>query len=181
MKSAAGAFAACLGVFAAFLLQQALPPIHVLHGSRFVFVPMILCYAAMVLPFPGMLVVAFCTGLLSDLMYLNVVGGQVEIALGCSIVFFVIYGCIANGFRPGYLRGQWWPVIPLSMICTSSYLFMQFAMISLRREGFVYDEAILWRIFAPGVLAGLFVPLLHTIIMPFAALIPDNPWNARKY
>jgi len=181
MKAVAGALAACIGVFAAFLLQQALPAIHVLHGARFLFVPMIFCYAAMALPFPTMLLAAFFTGLLSDLMYLNVVDGRVEIALGCSIVFFVIYGSIANGFRPSYLRGHWWPVIPLSVICTWSFLLMQFAMISLRREGFVFDPAILWRLFAPGLLAGLFAPILHAIVKPFSALIPETPWRTREY
>jgi len=181
MKAVVGALAACIGVFVAFLLQQALPAIHVLHGARFVFVPMIFCYAAMALPFPAMLFAAFFTGLLSDLMYLNVVEGRVEIALGCSIVFFVIYGSIANGFRPSYLRGHWWPVVPLSVICTSSFLLVQFAMISLRRDGFVFDQEILWRLFAPGLLAGLFAPLLHAVVSPFAALIPENPWSAREY
>ncbi|MCK9589124.1 MAG: hypothetical protein WC076_02260 [Terrimicrobiaceae bacterium] len=181
MKAVIGTLAACIGVFSAFLLQQALPAIHVFHGARFVFVPMIFCYAAMGLPFPAMLFVAFCTGLLSDLMYLHVVGGRVEIALGCSIVFFVIYGSIANGFRPSYLRGHWWPVIPLGVICTWAFLLMQFAMISLRREEFVFDEAILWRLLAPGLLAGLFVPILHAAVKPFAALIPENPRHAGKY
>ena len=181
MKAVVGALAACVGVFAAFLLQQALPEIHVLHGARFVFVPMIFCYAAMALPFPAMLFAAFFTGLFSDLMYLNVVGGRVEIALGCSIVFFVIYGSIANGLRPSYLRGHWWPLIPLSVLCTWSFLIMQFTMISLRREGFVFDEAILWRAFAPGLLAGLLSPLLHAVVKPFAALVPDNPWHPTSY
>ena len=181
MKAFAGALVACAGVFAAFLLQQALPAVPMLHGARFVIVPMIFCYAAMALPFPAMLLAAFFTGLLSDLMYLNVVDGRVEIALGCSIVFFVIYGSIANGFRPSFLRGHWWPVIPLSVICTWSFLLMQFAMISLRREGFVFDQAILWRIFAPGLLAGLFAPLLHVVVNPFAAFIPENPWRTREY
>ena len=181
MKAAVGALAVCVGVFAAFLLQQSLPAIHVLHGARFVFVPMIFCYAAMGLPFPAMLLAAFCTGLLSDLMYLNVVEGRVEIAVGCSIVFFVIYGCIVNGFRPSYLRGHWWPVIPLSVICTWGFLLMQIAMISLRREGCVFDQAILWRVFAPGLLAGLVVPILHVVVKPFASLIPENPCRARNY
>ncbi len=181
MKPTIGAFAACLGIFVAFLVQQGLPGIHVLHGARFLFVPMIFCYAAMVLPFPAMLAVACFTGLLSDLMYLHVVAGRVEIALGCSIVFFVICGCIANGVRPSYLQGHWWPVIPLSVICTSAFLLMQFAMISLRRESFYFDQAVLWRILAPGLLAGLFAPLLHVIVRPFATLIPENPWRSRAY
>ena len=181
MKAVSGALAACAGVFAAFLLQQALPAIHVLHGARFVLVPMIFCYAAMALPFPAMLFAAFCTGLLSDLMYLSVVEGRVEIALGCSIVFFVISGSIVNGFRPSYLRGHWWPVIPLGVACTWAFLLMQFAMISLRREGLVFDQAILWRVLAPGFLAGLLVPLLHAAVKPFSDLLPGNPMRAGKY
>jgi hypothetical protein len=181
MKAVVGALAACAGVFVAFLLQQALPEIHVLHGARFVFVPMIFCYAAMALPFPAMLFAAFFTGLFSDLMYLNVVGGRVEIALGCSIVFFVIYGSIANGLRPSFLRGQWWPLIPLSVLCTWSFLIMQFTMISLRRGEFVFEEAILWRAFAPGLLAGLLAPLLYAVVKPFGALVPDNPWHTTSY
>lgn len=181
MKAVIGVFCACLGVFVSFLLQQALPAVHVLHGARFVFVPMIFCYAAISLPFSGMLITAFFTGLLSDLMYLSVVGGRVEIAMGCSIVYFVIFGSIANGFRPSFSRGHWWPVIPLSALGTSAFLLMQFAMISLRREGFVFEEAILWRIFAPGLLAALFVPLLHVVVRPFAALIPESPSFARNF
>lgn len=181
MKATAGILAACLGVFASFLLQQALPAVHVLHGARFVFVPMIFCYAAMALPFSGMLAVACFTGMLSDLMYMHIVGGRVEIALGCSIVYFVIYGSIANGFRPSYLRGHWWPLIPLSMVGTWGFLLMQIIMISLRREGFVFEGAILWRLLAPGLLTALFVPLLHAVVAPVASLIPENLGNPRKY
>jgi hypothetical protein len=143
---------------------------------------MIFCYAAMALPFSGMLIAAFLTGLLSDLMYLNVVGGRVEIALGCSIVYFVILGSIANGFRPSYLRGLWWPAIPLSVVGTWGYLLMQFGMISFRREGFVFEEAVLWRVLAPGLLAALFVPLLHAAVSLFSVFIPEDysPGRSRR-
>ena len=174
MKATIGVLAACLGVFCALLFQQALPAIHVLHGARFVVGPMIFCYAAVALPFTGMLVVAFFTGLLSDLMYLNVVGGRVEIALGCSIVYFVILGSIANGFRPSYLRGLWWPTIPLSVLGTWGYLLMQFVMISFRREGFVYEEAVLWRLVVPGLLSALCVPLLHSAVNLLPALVSGD-------
>ncbi len=181
MKAGIGIVALTLGVFAAFLLQETLPPVNVLHGARFVFVPMIFCYAAMALPFPAMLLAAVITGFLTDLMYLHVVGGRVEIALGCSIVFFVIYGSISNGCRPAFQRGHWWPVIPLSALGTSSFLLMQFLMISLRRETFVFDEAVIWRVIAPGLLAALFSPILHALIRPFASLIPENPQLAKSY
>lgn len=150
-----------VGVFAAFLFQEALPAVDSLYGARVLFVPAIFCYAAMGLPFPVMLVAAVYTGFLTDLMYLHVVGGQVEIALGWSIVYFVALGCLSNGFRPGMLRGHWWPAIPLGALGTSALLFLQFVMISLRREGFVFEESVVWRIIAPGLLAAIFVPILH--------------------
>ncbi|MFZ4779989.1 MAG: hypothetical protein ACOYM3_31925 [Terrimicrobiaceae bacterium] len=181
MKTFVGLLSVTLGVFLALLLQEVLPGVNVLHGARFVFVPMIFCYAAMALPFPAMLLAAVITGFLTDLMYLHVVGGRVEIALGCSIVYFVIYGSLANGFRPAFLRGHWWPVIPLSAIGTSGFLLMQFLMITLRREGFVFDEAVIWRVLAPGLLAALFSPILHSIVRPFALLIPENPLLAKSY
>ncbi len=181
MRTAIGMLATCLGVFIAFLLQQGLPAVHVLHGARIVLVPMIFCYAAMVLPFPAMLGLAFFTGFVSDLFYLHIMEGRVEIAIGCSIVFFVITGSISNGFRPSYLKGHWWPVIPVAILTTSAYLLMQFVMISVRREGFVFEMAVLWRVLAPGLLVGLFVPLVHAVVQPFASLIPQSPWRQPEY
>ncbi len=181
MKAAIGLAATCAGVFLALLLQQALPAVHVLHGARFVFVPLIFCLAAMALPFPLMLVAAFFTGFLCDLMYLHVIGGRVEIALGCSIVFFVIYGSIANGLRPSYLQGHWWPLVPLAGGGTAAYLLMQFAMISLRREGWEFDSALLWRVLAPGCMAAVFAPILCAAVKPFAARLPQGFVIERNY
>jgi hypothetical protein len=181
MRTGIGLVSTFAGVFLALLLQQALPAIHVLHGARFVFVPMIFCLAAMALPFPAMLAAAFFTGFLCDLMYLHVVGGRVEIALGCSIVFFVIYGSIANGFRPSWHQGRWWPLIPVSAVGTSAYLLMQFLMLSLRREGFEFDEALLWRVFAPGALAALLAPVFYAGVRPLSALLPAESILGRGF
>ena len=78
------------GVVLAFIIQDALPPMSDFHSAHVLLVPMVFCLAAVVLPFPAMLAGAFYTGFLSDLMYMHVVGGKVEIPLGMSIVFFVI-------------------------------------------------------------------------------------------
>jgi len=181
MKTALGLTLTLSGIFVAFLLQEALPHVHAIHGARFIFVTMIFCYAAMVLPFPAMVFAALYTGLLSDLMYLNIVSGRVEIALGWSIVFFVIVGCIAQGLQPGLHRGHWWPLIPLSAVATSGYLLLQFGMISLRREGFVFEEAVAWRILAPGALAALFSPLLYLAIEWMNRFLPSEPKRVRGY
>lgn len=181
MRTAIGLFALFIGLFAAVLLQEAIPPVNALHGARFILVPLVFCYAAAVLPFPAMLAGAVWAGLLSDLSTLSVVGGRVEIALGWSIVYFVIAGCVAQGLQPSVDRGRWWVVIPLCLVATSLLVILQYAMISLRREGFVWDEDIIWRALAPGFLAGLLVPVLHHAVDFVAGYLPGLSRRERMY
>ncbi len=169
MKAAMALLATCAGVFLAILFQQALPAVHAWYGARFVLVPLVFCMGAIALPFPLMLLAAFFTGFLCDLTYLHVVEGRVEIALGCSIVFFVIYGSIANGLRPSYLDGRWWPIVPLAGGGTAAYLLMQFVMISVRREGFEFDPALIWRMLIPGCIAAILAPILYSAVKPFGS------------
>ncbi len=181
MRVAAGLLATFLGVFLALLLQQAFPPVYALHGSRLLLVPAIFCLAAVSLPFPAMLAAALFTGFVCDLAYLHVVGGQVEIALGCSIIFFVILGSIANGFHPSFERGRWWPLIPLSTVGTSAYILLQFAMISLRRQSFEFGDVVAWRILIPGALAAVFSVALYFAVRQLAGLLPSSPFPRRGF
>jgi len=161
------AFATFLGVaaaiFLAFPVQDFLPPLGFAHGARILLVPVIFCYGALVLPFPGAMALAAYTGLLCDLAYSHVVDGRVEIAVGWSIVIFVIFGLFAQGFQPAFRRGQWWLHIPFSMVATSLYLALQFVMISFRREGVAFGEVTAWRILGSGLAAGLLSPLVCTV------------------
>jgi len=177
MRAAIGLLASFAGVFVALLVQQAIPPVHAFEGARWLFVPAIFCLAAISLPFPAMLGAALFTGFLCDLAYLHVVGGQVEIALGCSIIFFVILGSVANGFRPSFERGRWWPLVPLSAVGTSSFLLLQFAMISLRRQSLEIEAAVAWRILLPGALAAVFSVALYFAVRQLEGLLPSpsNP------
>ena len=181
MRTFTGVAASCVGIFFAFLLQLSLPAFGILHGGRFVIVPTIFCYAAMALPFPAMLGVAFFTGLLTDLMYLHVMDGQVEIALGWHIVFFVMFGIFSQGLQSSMQNGRWWPFVLLSSLGTSTLLFLELVMICFRREGFVYDSAALWRIFVPGILAVGFAPILYLAILPFTSVFPRHDAIPRDY
>ena len=108
MKLAIGWVSAALAVFFALIIQEFIPPVHALHGARVILVPVLFCYAALALPAWAMLLFAVYTGSLTDLMSLQIVDGRVEIALGWSIVFFVVFGLLAHGFQPAFLRGHWW-------------------------------------------------------------------------
>jgi len=168
------------GVVLALIIQDALPPMSDFHNSRVLLVPMVFCLAAMVLPFPAMLAAAFCTGFLSDLMYLHVVGGKVEIPLGSSIIYFVILGSIASGFQPAMKSRNVWPFVILSGTGTSGYLLLQFLTITLQRGGFLWDSSVSWRILAPGLMAALIAPLFYWTLSQMDRLIPDGSRKLRS-
>ncbi len=172
MRSVTGLSFLLAGLFLAVLAQEAVPPIHALQGARVVLIPMVFCYGAMVLPFWAMVVSALIVGVVSDLLTLHVVGGRVEIALGWSIVFFVIVGSIGQGMRPLMEKGRWAGYVVLASLSTSLYLLLQFAMISFRREGLVFNELVVWRILAPGVIAALLAPILHAAVATAAQWLP---------
>lgn len=161
------------GVFIAFVVQHALPPMDDLHGARVLLVPLVFCYAAVVLPFPAMLAAAFYTGFFSDLFYLHIADGKVEIPMGVSIVYFVILGCVASGFRNVPEVTRVWMFSLLSGVGTSVFLVLQFLMITWHRGGWEWAGAAAWRIVAPGVLAGLIAPLFHLTASHIDNLVPD--------
>jgi len=168
-----------VGVVLAFIVQDALPPMADFYSAHVLLVPMVFCFAAMVLPFPVMLVGAFYTGFLSDLTYMHVVGGKVEIPLGSSIVYFVIFGSIANGFQPAMKSRNVWPFVVLSGVCTSGYLLLQFLIITIQRGGFLWENAVSWRILAPGLMAALIAPLFYWTLSQMDRLIPDGSRKMR--
>jgi hypothetical protein len=168
------------GVILAFIIQDALPPMSDFHSAHVILVPMVFCLAAVVLPFPAMLAAAFFTGFLSDLMYLHVVGGKVEIPVGMSIVYFVILGSIANGFQPAMKSRNVLPFVILSGVGTSAYLLIQFLTITLQRGGFIWGDAVFWRILAPGLMAALIAPLFYWTLSQIDRLIPDGSRKLRS-
>ena len=170
-----------IAIFLAFIVQEFIPPLEVFRDARVLFVPMLFCYGALALPFWAMLLLAVYTGLLSDLAYLNVVGGQVEIAVGWSIFFYVLLGMLVHGFEPAFRRGGWWLHPIFSAVLTSLYLALQFVMISFRRSGFEFHDTILWLILAPGVMAALFAPLIHLIAWQGSQFLPADVHRGRGY
>ena len=164
-----------LALFLAFPLQELMPRVLAFYGAPLLIVPALFCYGALQFPVPAMLGLAVFAGALSDLAYLHVVGGQVEIGFGWSIVFFVITGLAANGFRPMFLQGHWWVHIPISVVITSLYLALQFVMISFRREGFYFSEVAAWRIIGSGLLAGLIAPFIHVLTWLASEFLTATP------
>jgi hypothetical protein len=179
MKTLLDLAALFVGVVLAFIIQHALPPMAEMHGARILLVPMVFCYAATVLPFPAMLAAAFYTGFLSDLSYLHVVGGKVEIPLGFSIVYYMVFGCVANGFQPAMKDRNVLPFVLMSGLGTSLFLLIQFAVITWQRGDFIWENSVTWRILAPGAMAALIAPLFYWTLSHMDRLLPDGSRKAR--
>jgi len=163
-----------VGIFLSFALQELIPPIHGFLGARVLIFPALLCLGALALPFPAALALGAFTGFAADLAYLHIVDGSVEIGLGWSIVFFVIFTIFAHGFEPSYRRGHWWLLIPLSGLCIAVYLTLQFVMISFRREGFFFSEVVVWRIIGSGLITALLSSLVAIFGWQFNHFFPSR-------
>ncbi len=152
-------FALC--IFLALIAQEFIPPVHALRGAHVLLVPTLFCLAAIAYSPWMMLALAVFTGFILDLMNIHIVGGRVEIALGWSIVYFVLLGLLCHGFQPAFLRGRWWIHTCLAVVSTSLYLALQYVMISFRREGIVLNDMVFWRIVGPGLIAAVIAPLIY--------------------
>jgi hypothetical protein len=156
---------AALLILTLFLLvvQELIPPFHPFGGARLQLVPLLFCLGAFVLSFPAMLAFAFGAGLFYDLMNLQWVGSRPEIALGTTVLFFLLVGAVCQGLRPLFQSGSFWLLSLLGAIATSALPALQFLLLSLRRfesSGFFWSNDILWRIFLPGLLAAVLAPVL---------------------
>ncbi len=170
-----------VAIFLSLVVQELIPAMHVFMGARVLLIPLLLCLGALTLPTWALLPLALYTGLLVDLMYLHPVGGQVEIALGWSMLYFVLFGLFAHGFQPAFERGHWWLYPLLSAVGTSVYLALQFAMITFRREGFVFNELVFWRILAPGLMAALIAPFIQLILWQTTQFLPGASQRRRRW
>ena len=181
MKEFVGSAALLISIVAAVVLQVLIPPLGPFHDARILLVPMLFCYGALALPFWLVMLFAAFSGYLLDLQFLNVSDGHVEIAVGWSIVYFVFFGLFVHGFEPAFRRGAWWLHPIFSVLGTSLYLAMQFAMISFRRSGFEFNELVLWRVLVPGIMAGLFAPIVHFLVWQGAQFLPAHHRGGHKY
>jgi hypothetical protein len=148
-------------VYVVLIAQEFLPALPFFADARLLLVPVIFCYGALWLPFPAMLGLALWTGLLSDLANLHVIGDQVEIGLGWSILFYVFTGTLLQMLREAFAGGRWEIHALASGALTLLLLLGQYAMVCLRRESFYFDGTVFWHIAGPALAALFLAPLFY--------------------
>ncbi len=164
-------------IYLALIAQEFIPAVPFLGGSHILLVPLLFVYAALWLPFPGVLLFALYTGLLSDLTFLHATGDQVEIGLGWSMLFYVFLGTGLRLLQPLAPGGRWEIHCLASGLATSLLLLVQYLMVCLRRESFLLDGTILWQILGPGLAALLLAPAVYF----FLRLFPGARWAPRAH
>jgi hypothetical protein len=149
-----------VSMFATLVVEHFLPPVPGI-GARIFLVPLVIFYGAVALPTWGMLLLAFAGGLMWDLLHVQFAGrGDVEIAVGWSIIVYAVLGGIMSGFRPWFQRGRWELHCILCGIFTAFIPLSEYLMVSIRRlpVAFTFNEHIWWRIGGSGIAAIFLAP-----------------------
>jgi len=168
-------------MFVALVAQHFIGQLPVV-GARVLLMPIIMFYGALALPTPGMLVLAFCAGLMWDALHVQIIAGNVEIALGWSIVLYAALGALMGGFRPLFQRGRWEIHCLLSGVCTSMIVLAEYLMITFRRDPvvFVFNRDIWWRIGGAGLVAALLSPFFFFTLNYLAFLVGYDTQPTRE-
>ena len=174
-------FLLIVAMFVTLVAQHFIGPLPVI-GARVLLMPIVMFYGALALPTPGMLVLAFCGGLMWDALHMQVIGGNVEIALGWSIVLYAALGALMGGFRPLFQRGRWEIHCLLSGVCTSMIVLAEYLMITFRRDPvvFVFNKDIWWRIGGTGLVAAFLSPFFFFTLNYLAFLVGYDTQPTRE-
>jgi len=171
-----------LAEFFSLAFQEYLPPLP--YGARVLLLPLVFFYAALAVPPPGMLFLAFTGGFMWDaLIATQMVDGTLEISLGWSIILFAVLGAIMNGFRPLFQRGHGWEMhCLLSGPLLSIFVLSEYLMITFRRGGFLFPKIIWLRIGWEGLAAMIASPfiflVLHWLALSFGLIPPREEREA---
>jgi len=173
-----------LAEFVSLALQEYIPPLP--YGARILLMPLVFFYAALAVPPPGMLFLAFTGGFMWDaLVATQMVDGSLEISLGWSIVLYAALGAIMSGFRPLFQRGHGWEIHCLlsgPLLCI--FVLSEYLMITFRRGGFIFPKIIWWRIGGEGLAAMIVSPflflVLHWLAGSFGLVSPHEEREAEQ-
>ena len=168
-------------LFAALVGQHFIDPIPP-WGARVMLLPVIFFYGALAFPPPGMLVLAFVSGLCWDAVYTQVVDSAVEIAPGWSVIVYAALGALMSGFRPLFQRGRWEVHCLLTGVFTSVMVFAEYMMISVRRPpvSLVFNEVVWGRVIGAGAAAALLSPVVFFLFNYLGRLAGYPSESARR-
>jgi hypothetical protein len=165
-------------IFGSFGFQFFITPVLLLNGAAILFAPALYFYGCLSLPFPLMLALTFVTGLLNDLFMIPQVKSHADYTAGVSILVYLVPGLIMHGLKPLFLRHRWelhWLLAEIGAALTPFILVAQYAIISIERTNFFFNDVIVWRILGPGLISLLIAPCVFFILTPLSHVLGYRP------
>jgi hypothetical protein len=162
---------------ASFLLQELTPGIvslieaatggseDFLHRARVLFLPAYCFTAALTVPFPLMLAIAFAGGILWDASH-ALIWGEGSPGFGSGPLLFGFFCAIMHGSGDFFLRRKWVFPILLGGVCVFFLLLAEYLWINFRAGDFGFPAGIWIKLCMSS--------LLTTLIMPVFLLVLDR-------
>lgn len=156
-------------LLAACLVQLFIPVLSVFWDTRVLLIAIVFLVSALALPTPGMLLMAFVSGLLWDMQrtilfppYDGVVypAATSSLPFGISIIFFGVLGFIVQGVQPLFRSGSWRVSLLAIATCLFLYQIIEIMTLSFVRGRFLLTEGVLIRISLTALITCLLTPLL---------------------
>lgn len=166
-------------VIIALIVQQFIPAMTALYGSRLLLVALVFLCASVTIPAPVMLMLAFVCGFLSDAQNaLGPHGGDPEIyqppvhhlRFGYSIILYGIMGLLMQGIQPLFRQGKWQLSALLSGIALLLYLLAEYLLINFVRGDFSINRATILKIIFSAAMTAFFSPLVFWLLFRLADL-----------
>lgn len=163
----------------ALVAQEFVPVFAWAYGARLLVVHTVVFGAAVALPFPAMLAMAFVAGFLWDARYhIPVYPDEATIGLlpsselpfGFTIFLLGLGGSLIQGVRPLFRKGRW--ELPILMIGASTglVLMLEYLAICFHRGGLETPAELWWKL----LLTSLFSALLSPFLLLFLSRAADR-------
>ena len=174
-----------------FVVQEFVPGIDMAHHATLLLPPVFFFTAAVAVPFPMMLMLAFITGFLWDARHLPGAAPAIEsstdslisaamaapeivsgggFGLGISIIIFALLGTFLQGVRPLFKRGRVELPVLLVGFTTFVWLLLEYLMQTFLRGSLFFPTAVWTKMVTDTMLAMLASPLLFLMLYSLAGL-----------
>jgi hypothetical protein len=177
----------------AFVVEEFLPAVEVAHNARLFITPVFFFCAAVAVPFPVMLLLAFMSGFMWDARYLEIasmdagteklaqitglsgfasynagMSGGVDLGFGHSIILFGVLGSLMQGIRPLFRKGRW--ELPVFMVgfVTVIWLLVQYVLLTFLRGDMFFPNEMWVKLVSVTLMAMLASPLIYLVLHALA-------------
>jgi hypothetical protein len=174
-----------------FVVQEFVPGISMAHHATLLLPPVFFFTAAVAVPFPMMLILAFITGFIWDARHLpaatetvksgaeTLISGAMAapelvsgggLGIGISIIIFGLLGTFLQGVRPLFKRGRVELPVLLVGFTTFIWLLLEYLIQTFLRGSLFFPTAIWTKMVTDTMLAMLASPLLFLLLYSLAGL-----------